>query len=100
MYPYWSYFTDMWPQAGRGVHPDADAAAGDRHVDERLAHQVADRIGDDPAMGGAQPEVSVQNRVVILEGRIDSAAAKEAAGRQAWSTPGVYDVCNRLISES
>jgi osmotically-inducible protein OsmY len=34
---------------------------------------------------------------VILEGRLRSAAAREAASRLAWETPGVFDVCNRLV---
>ncbi len=101
MYPYWSYFTNNWPQAGRGAPgADAVATAGDSHVDVQLAHRVADRIISDPAIHGGQMEISVQNRVVILDGSIDSAAARDAAGRQAWSTPGVHDVCNRLIADA
>ena len=93
MYPYWSYYTDKWPQAGRGG-PDADAVVRGGG-DQELAHRVAERILADPVIHGGQVEISVQNRVVILEGSIDS-AARVAAGRQAWAAPGVHDVCNRL----
>lgn len=89
MYPYWSYFTHLWPEPGE--------PAGAGHPDEKLAHRVADRLIADPAVRGGNLEISVQNRVVILTGRIDSATARDAAGRQAWSAPGVHDVCNRLV---
>ena len=101
MYPYWSYFTDRWPEPRRSVPGRAteDAADGG-NVDERLARQVADRVIAEPAVRAGQLEITVQNRVVILAGRIDSAEAKHAAGRQAWSTPGVYDVCNLLVTDA
>jgi len=100
MYPYWSYFTDGWPQARRSVpQPEAEAGTGAEAVDERLAHLVADRLIAEPAIRGGQLVITVQNRVVILDGRIDSTEAKAAASRQAWSTPGVYDVCNRLVAD-
>ena len=40
--------------------------------------------------------VTVQNGVVILEGYADTTRTRSAAGRRAWATPGVYDVCNLL----
>ena len=64
--------------------------------DELLVHLVAEGLAADRAVRGRHVDVTVQNGVVILEGEVASPASKEAAGRRAWSVPGVYDVCNRL----
>jgi osmotically-inducible protein OsmY len=67
-------------------------------MDDVIARWVADRILDDPAILSGHLVVDVQNGVVILEGRMDSAEACAAASRQAWATAGVRDVSNRLIT--
>ena len=72
-----------------GWLPEADA-------DIELARQVGERLMGDPEITGGHVRITVQNRVVILQGRVPTAEAKAAAGRQAWSTPGVFDVNNRL----
>jgi osmotically-inducible protein OsmY len=64
--------------------------------DGELARMVGERLLGEPEITGGYVRVSVQNRVVILEGRVPSAEAKAAASRQAWLTPGVFDVSNRL----
>jgi osmotically-inducible protein OsmY len=93
VFPYWPYPEGEWPRRDRApAGPDP----GDP-LDEVLARMVADRFVLDPAMGSGHVVVAVQNRVVILEGRLRSAAAREAASRLAWETPGVFDVCNRLV---
>jgi osmotically-inducible protein OsmY len=66
-------------------------------VDAMLARRVAHRFLADPAIGSGHVVVAVQNRVVILEGRLNSRRARDAAGQQAWATPGVFDVSNRLL---
>ncbi len=92
MFPYWPYSEGEWPRRDR---MPAVPEAGDA-MDELLARMVADRFVLDPAIGSGHVVVAVQNRVVILQGRLRTDAAREAAGRQAWATPGVFDVCNRL----
>ncbi|GGL09330.1 BON domain-containing protein [Mangrovihabitans endophyticus] len=69
----------------------------DNPVDELLARRVADRFVDDPELRGGHVTISVQNRVVILKGRVGSPELRAAAARQAWAIPGVFDVCNRLL---
>jgi osmotically-inducible protein OsmY len=66
------------------------------HPDDDLARRVAARLVDDPQVTDGEVRVSVQNRVVILRGHVPTPEARMAAGRRAWSTPGVFDVCNRL----
>ena len=65
--------------------------------DELLVHLVAEGLVADSAVRGRHVDVTVQNGVVIMEGEVASAAAKAAAGRRAWSVPGVHDVSNRLV---
>jgi osmotically-inducible protein OsmY len=75
--------------AENGGLPEADE-------DGELARMVGERLLGDPEITGGYVRISVQNRVVILEGRVPTPEAKAAAGRQAWQTPGVFDVSNRL----
>ena len=65
-------------------------------VDQRLARMVTQRLHNDPWTCLRLVKVQVQNRVVILEGRLDSARARWAAVEHAWQTPGVFDVCDVL----
>jgi osmotically-inducible protein OsmY len=93
MYPYWPDGEGDWSTYSQGLH--RQNAFGDP-VDEMLARRVADRFLGDPVIRSGHVVVAVQNRVVILEGRIDSQRARDAAGQHAWETPGVFDVSNRL----
>ena len=78
--------------------PDDPEIYSDDPLDELIARRVADRFLRDPEIRSGHVLVAVQNRVVILKGRVDSDDARAAASKQAWSTPGVYDVCNRLLT--
>ena len=40
--------------------------------------------------------VSVSDKTVTLTGTVNSWYQKEAAGRIAWNTPGIWDVKNEL----
>jgi hypothetical protein len=71
-----------------------------RSSDDRLATQVAQALRCDPLVYGRHLEVMVQNRVTILIGELGSVGARAAAGRQAWTIPGIRDVCNRLAVTS
>jgi osmotically-inducible protein OsmY len=68
-------------------------------VDAALVDRVAERLIAEAEIRGRLVRVIVQNSVVILEGSVDSAAVKAAAGRLAWATPGVFDVCNMLVAD-
>ena len=68
-------------------------------VDQALVDRVAERLVAETEIRGRLVRVMVQNGVVILEGSVDTADVKAAAGRLAWATPGVFDVCNMLISD-
>lgn len=66
-------------------------------VDAALVDRVAERLVAESEIRGFLVQVTVQNSVVILEGNAASADVKCAAGRLAWMTPGVLDVCNMLV---
>nr|WP_296065047.1 BON domain-containing protein [uncultured Actinoplanes sp.] len=92
MVPFW-----LPPDEG----PDNEGLLLDQWIaghsaDEWLAQEVADALRGDPLVRGTYLEIIVQNRVVVLRGRMDSAGAREAAGRRIWTVPGVADVSNQL----
>jgi osmotically-inducible protein OsmY len=95
MCPYWPDGDGYRPRHPEELH--GEDALGDP-VDEMLARRVADRFLGDPVIRSGHVVVAVQNRVVVLEGRIDSRRARDAAGQHAWATPGVFDVSNRLYA--
>lgn len=90
----WSSFAAGLPDPG----PDEPEIFSEDPFDELIARRVADRFLRAPEIRSGHVVVAVQNRVVILKGRVDSDLARAAAGKQAWSTPGVHDVCNRLLT--
>ncbi|AGL16280.1 BON domain-containing protein [Actinoplanes sp. N902-109] len=88
---------------GFGDDPD-DGFRDDPHrhdtgLDDTLVELVADRLTAEVYVFGREMHVSVQNGVVILEGGVATPEMRAAAGRQAWATPGVRDVCNMLVSD-
>ena len=95
MYPEW-YPETPW----RG--PAADPAACERPdrrptVDQRLLHEVARALLDDPVVTDGCIDLSVQNGVAILEGDVRSQEARRAAVAAAASILGIRDVCDALL---
>jgi osmotically-inducible protein OsmY len=89
-----------WPNPGderwRGAR-DTDPV-GDDDPDTGLALVVADRLRGERRLQHARIVVDVQDQVVILTGRVPSAALQETASDIVWRTPGVRDVCNRMTA--
>jgi osmotically-inducible protein OsmY len=79
-------FIPLWPVGDTG----GDGA------DDRLCRMVVDRLRRVPHLVLLPIVISVQNRVVILEGGVDSMESAATVCEEAWSTPGVHDVCNAL----
>jgi hypothetical protein len=108
MYPFWRH-PDEWPhnsqygaprQPGPPPPERAEWIAEEAvDADEFLLRRVVDGLTADPLVQGRRVQVLVQNMVVVLEGYVDSAGARSAAALRAWSTPGVFDVCNLLAVE-
>lgn len=85
----WPYFDDAF-SSRRPQQPPVETN------DERLTRLVTERLHQDPRTRRQPITVTVQNRVVILAGSVDSTDAQFAAGDRAWEIPGVFDVCNAL----
>lgn len=64
--------------------------------DKRLACLVSQRLARVVPEQTRRVKVEVQNRVVLLDGPVDSAATAAAVGGLAWDVPGVVDVRNSL----
>ncbi|GAA3939531.1 BON domain-containing protein [Actinoplanes auranticolor] len=95
MYPEW------YPATPRRA-PAADPAACERPdrrrtVDQRLLHEVARALLDDPAVTDGCIDLSVQNGVAILDGDVGSQEARRAAVAAAASILGIRDVCDALL---
>ena len=93
------WYEDDWPDDdGQDVEPfgDGDDRGAFSLDDEMLADRAAAALRQDERIRGRRIELTVQNRVIILIGDVATAEASDAAGRLAWSVPGVHDVCNRL----
>jgi osmotically-inducible protein OsmY len=75
--------------AGRGPR-------GYRRSDERIREDVNERLTDDWRVDAIDIEVSVDNGLVTLAGRVGSRAEKRRAEDVAESVSGVTDVSNQL----
>jgi osmotically-inducible protein OsmY len=89
MHPFPEPDDDPWRSAPR-------SAADLRNADISLALAVIEVLQDDPRLAGAQIEVDVRDRVVILDGRVTSPKIRAYAGADVWRVAGIRDVCNAL----
>jgi len=78
--------------AGRGPR-------GYRRSDERIREDVNDHLTDDWYVDASDVEVTVNNSMVTLTGRVDSRDAKRRAEDIAECVSGVSDVSNQLRVE-
>ena len=69
---------------------------GYRRSDERIREDVNERLTDDWRVDASDIEVSVDNSLVTLAGRVGSRAQKRRAEEVAESVSGVTDVSNQL----
>jgi hypothetical protein len=100
---FWGY-PDDFPAGGGPPDRDDDRDNGARDwtpdialgADERIADRAVVALRRDPQVYGRHLEIMVQNRVLILQGDVDSLHVRAAAGRRAWSVPGVLDIANEL----
>lgn len=80
-----------------GAHgPSSEGATSPADPDRRLERAVAAALLADAAVTGGNVDLSAQNGVVMLDGEVDSEAARSAAVARTWCVAGVTDVCNAL----
>lgn len=65
--------------------------------DEELKDNLLIILEKDPIVNPKQFQLTVEDRIVTLEGRVNSDIEREAAERDCWFTPGVLDVDNKLM---
>ncbi|MEU8230460.1 BON domain-containing protein [Actinoplanes sp. NPDC048967] len=95
MYPEWYPTT---PLRGTAADPAVRARPDRRRtVDQRLLHEVARALLDDPAVSDGCIDLHVQNGIAILDGDIGSQQARRAAVAAAASIIGIRDVCDALL---
>jgi hypothetical protein len=75
--------------AGRGPR-------GYRRSDERISEDINDRLTDDWRVDASDVEVTVNNGMITLTGRVGSREEKRRAENIAESVSGVTDVSNQL----
>lgn len=64
--------------------------------DHAIKSDVVDRLRENVHTKDYDIKVDVEQRVVILGGRVGSELAKRVAGDEAWDSLGVRDVSNQL----
>lgn len=64
--------------------------------DERIHEQVCDALAMDPYIDASEIEVSVQNGIVTLSGKVDHRSTKRRAADCIENLPGVRDVDNNI----
>jgi BON domain len=84
-----SYEMRRGTHAGRGPR-------GYQRSDERIREDINDRLTDDAYVDATDIEVSVNNSMVTLTGRVDSREEKRRAEDISDSVSGVTDVSNQL----
>lgn len=65
--------------------------------DDRISDQVRMKLATDPDVKGGALDVTVQNGVVTIKGRVDSDKAHDKATKLAKKIKGVKDVDNELL---
>ncbi|MBV9406772.1 MAG: BON domain-containing protein [Acidobacteriaceae bacterium] len=66
-------------------------------ADDRISDQVRMRLAGDPDVKGGAFDVTVQNGLVTIKGRVDSEKGKSKATKLAKKVKGVKQVDNELL---
>jgi osmotically-inducible protein OsmY len=74
-------------------------AAGQKEPvsDDRIIDQVRMKLTTDPDVKGGADEVTVQNGVVTIKGKVDTERGKSKATKLAKKVKGVKSVDNQLM---
>jgi hypothetical protein len=102
-YPDWRYYYGWFGHEPKppvaepnDQEPDELAERDALRSDGDIKSTVVERLKTNIYTTDEDIRVDVKQRVVVLGGEVDSWVAKRAAGDDAWDTPGVVDVSNRL----
>ncbi len=84
----------LWMQTATALPQKSTPAAS---PDDRISDQVRMRLATDPDVKGGALDVTVQEGVVTIKGRVDTDKGKSKATKLAKKVKGVKDVDNELI---
>lgn len=76
--------------------PNSPIAPNAPNTDDALSARVQSQLASDPRTKGTSLEVTAKNGVVLLQGTVGTAAAKQRALTVARSTDGVTQVVDRV----
>jgi osmotically-inducible protein OsmY len=86
-YPHYRYYTPYYgPYYTQAIRLDTD-----------IAGDVNNRLLNDTWIDAKNIHITVHNGTVTLTGTVHSLFQKRMAGDDAWDTPGVMDVRNKLM---
>lgn len=89
----WTYQADRYYYGWYGL---SDPRWSRDMSDHQIKSTVVDRLRRNPYTEPFDLKVDVKERVVILQGDVDSRLAKRAAGDDAWDVAAVKDVSNLI----
>ncbi|HET6775644.1 MAG TPA: BON domain-containing protein [Acidimicrobiales bacterium] len=61
-----------------------------------MKRALVERLRENLYTEDAQIRVDVTDRVIVLDGQVETPIVKRVAGEDAWDVPGVVDVSNQL----
>ncbi|MGH9236080.1 MAG: BON domain-containing protein [Acidimicrobiales bacterium] len=64
--------------------------------DREMKRALVERLRENLYTEDAQIRVDVIDRVIVLDGEVETPIVKRVAGEDAWDVPGVVDVSNQL----
>lgn len=83
--------------SGAWVHAAFAADQKPATADDRISDQVRMKLATDPDVKGGADDVTVQNGMVTIKGRVDTDKGKNRATKLAKKVKGVKDVDNELV---
>jgi len=84
-------------QVNPGIRPsEATAREGMRVTDLEIRADLNEKLAKSQGLQGQNVQVNVQDRIVTLDGRVETPAQKAGAEQLAMSVPNVVNVINKL----
>ena len=81
---------------GRTTYGWTDVPEEDLPNDREMKSALVDRLNENLYTQDAEIRVEVADRVVVLDGEVETPVVEQAAVDDAWDVPGVVDVSNQM----
>lgn len=80
----------------RTIYGWRDVPTADVPNDREMKRALVERLRENLYTQDAQIRVEVTDRVIVLDGEVETPIVKRVAGEDAWDVPGVVDVSNQM----